>query len=146
MASSFWTNNLSEKLEQIKSSEDKKVMRVAIKNQSKKTDDIHELALDIYETEEKVYILAPIAGVNNEDIEIEVDENTLIIRGTRKNPFYEENESLYLSECYWGDFERKITLPSSVDTRDMNAYFKNGILYIEAFRIAPSGKRRILVR
>ena len=118
--------------------------RVAIQRKNTNTvDNIHELAIDIYEMETQVFIVAPLSGVSASDIEIQIDNETLFISGHRENPFAEHEKNLFLSECFWGKFERKITLPASVDTRSMQATFKKGILFIEAERLAPSGVRKI---
>ncbi|MBT4936756.1 Hsp20/alpha crystallin family protein, partial [Candidatus Peregrinibacteria bacterium] len=108
-------------------------------------EETHELAIDIYETEDKIYIVAPLAGVKSKDISINIDESTVHIKGSRTNPFEEHENKLYSSECFWGKFERKFTLPNSVDTRDISATFRNGILLLETSRIAPSGQRKITI-
>lgn len=138
MMSNFWNTDLDDNVVL------EKPKRVAIKHDIP-TEATHELAVDIYETDEKLYIVAPMAGVKVSDLEIAVNENNLTVKGNRKNPFAEHSDTLYSSECFWGNFERKLSLPSSVDTRDMSASYRNGILLIEAPRIAPSGLRRISV-
>lgn len=109
------------------------------------SESIHELAIDIYQTEDRIYIVIPLAGVRSSDIEISVNEQTINIKGKRKNPFEDHLETLYSSECFWGNFERTFTLPSSTDTRAMSSTFRSGILLIEAPRVAPSGVRLIKI-
>lgn len=140
MASSFWTNTLSKDFEKISESSGEKV-RIS----HKEMEEIHELAIDIYEGIEYVSVVVPIAGVQASDIEISVDENIVKIKGNRKNPYDEISNQLYSGECFWGSFSREFSLPSSVDTREMQASFRNGILFIKAPRIAPSGIRRIQI-
>lgn len=141
MVTSFWSNRLVTEEEEMQT---EAPQRVAIKHNIP-TEETHELAVDIYETEDRVYVVAPLAGVKSSDLEISVDADQLFVRGMRRNPFEEYNDKLYSSECFWGKFERKLTLPSSVDTRSLSATFRNGILLIEAPRVAPSGVRRIHV-
>lgn len=140
MASSFWSNALlSDPVEERETTQ-----RIAIKHNIP-TEETHELAVDIYETEDRVYVVAPLAGVRSTDLEISVNEDHIHIRGNRRNPFEDHNDKLYSSECFWGKFERRLTLPKSVDTRDVSATFRNGILLLEAPRIAPAGERKIKI-
>lgn len=141
MVSSFWSTSITD--EEVTTTPSQ-TQRIAIKHSIPK-EEVHELAVDIYETEDRVYIVAPLAGVRSTDIEITVNETQASIKGLRQNPFEEHESKLFTSECFWGKFERKFTLPSSVDTRDMTASFRNGILLIEAPRIAPSGVRRVKI-
>ncbi len=141
--SNFWNSAITKDEEDIKT--DNHPQRVTIKHKVIPSEEAHELAIDIYETEDKIYIVAPIAGVKGTDIEILIEEDVAFIKGNRKNPFKEYEESLYSSECFWGNFERKFTLPKSVDTREISATFRNGILLIEAPRISPAGVKKIKI-
>lgn len=145
MASSFWSSTLTGD-DDTSTISDEIVQddHIAIKR-SIPSEETHELAIDIYETEERVYVVAPLAGVKSKDISISIDEATVHIKGSRINPFEEHENKLYSSECFWGKFERKFTLPNSVDTRDISATFRNGVLLIEASRIAPAGSRNISI-
>lgn len=141
MASSFWSNAL---IADTAEERETTTQRIAIKHNIP-TEETHELAVDIYETEDRVYVVAPLAGVKSSDLEISVNEDHIHIRGNRRNPFEEHSDKLYSSECFWGKFERRLTLPKSVDTRDVSATFRNGILLLEAPRIAPAGERKIKI-
>lgn len=82
-----------------------------------------KLALDIFEQDEYTIIRAPIAGVRLSDIDIEVNENVLTIRGTRRLPDAVPADQYYLRECFWGPFARTVTLPHAVDPRKIRATF-----------------------
>ena len=145
MPSSFWNNTLTEEkntgnIENNFIPEE----RIHIKRNIP-TEDMHELAIDIYESDDKIHIIAALAGVKSKDISISIDAETIFISGSRTNPFKEYEDKLYSSECFWGKFERKFTLPSSADTRNISATFRNGILLIEASRITPAGERQIII-
>jgi len=140
MASSFWNTALSSDETSVEAPH-----KISIKQQNIPQEEVHELAVDIYETEEKIYIVVPLAGVQSRDINISIDEDVLNVQGIRRNPFEEHESALYSSECFWGKFERQLTLPSSVDTRRMSASFRNGILLVEAERTSPSGSRSIKI-
>lgn len=102
-----------------------------------------QIAVDIYEMDAYYIIRAPIAGVKLSDIDIEVDDKVLTIRGAR-NPSDEiPKDQYYLQECFWGDFERAITLPISIDPKKVKATFsKDSILKV----IIPKEEKVKIVR
>ncbi|NOS66988.1 MAG: Hsp20/alpha crystallin family protein [Candidatus Peribacteraceae bacterium] len=82
-----------------------------------------KLAVDIYDQDDYTIIRAPIAGVRLSDIDIEVNENVLTIRGTRRQPETVPTDQYYLRECFWGPFARNITLPGTIDPKKVRATF-----------------------
>lgn len=90
-----------------------------------------QIAVDIYELDNYYIIRAPIAGVRLSDIDIEVDEKVLTISGTRTPSDEIHGDQYYLQECFWGDFQRSITLPISIDPKKVKATFsKDSILKV----------------
>lgn len=90
-----------------------------------------QIAVDIYELDNYYIIRAPIAGVKLSDIDIEVDEKVLTISGSRSLSDDIPQDQYYLQECFWGNFERSITLPVSIDPKKVKATFsKDSILKI----------------
>ncbi len=81
------------------------------------------LAVDIYEQDDYYIIKALLAGVRMSDLDIEVDDRTVTIRGVRRNPDDIAQERYYMQECYWGEFSRSVTLPVPVDARKIRATF-----------------------
>lgn len=76
-------------------------------------------------------VKAPIAGIRMSDIDIEVNENVLTIRGNRRQTDNVPDNQYYLRECFWGPFSRRITLPGPIDARKIRATFnKDCILKI----------------
>ncbi|MDD4990433.1 MAG: Hsp20/alpha crystallin family protein [Candidatus Pacebacteria bacterium] len=90
-----------------------------------------QLAADVYETENDFCIQAPVAGVNQEEIEIFVENNMLVIRGERMEPETGSNRKYYYKECYWGPFSRQTMLPEDANTQRISASFKKGVLTIK---------------
>jgi len=102
-----------------------------------------QIAVDIYELDTYYIIRAPIAGVKLSDIDIEVDDKILTIRGTRNPNDDIPQDQYYLQECFWGDFERSITLPISIDPKKVKATFsKDAILKV----IIPKEEKVKIVR
>ena len=90
-----------------------------------------QIAVDIFEEEGYLIIKAPIAGVKLADLDIDVAENIVTIRGRREQTDMIASNQYLLKECYWGDFERKVTLPCTVNPSKVRATFsKDGILKV----------------
>ncbi len=87
-----------------------------------------ELPVDIAETSDLLIIMAPIAGVDPEQISIHLDGDVLTIRGTRVRELERTAEHFFSEECFWGSFSRSIILPVDVKSEEANAQFKNGML------------------
>lgn len=90
-----------------------------------------QLAIDAYQDEDNIYIKAPIAGVNPEDLEISITDEVVSIKGQRKNEVTPDRANFFVQECYWGTFVRSYILPISVDAAKAEAGLKNGILSIK---------------
>jgi len=89
-----------------------------------------QLALDIFHLEKELVILAPIAGVKEEDISISITDDVLVIRGIRQQKFEIPEENYYTKECFWGNFSRSIVLPLEADTKHISAKFDDNVLEI----------------
>jgi len=105
-----------------------------------------QLALDVYQTPKEIVIVAPIAGVKLNDINVTVTEDVLTIKGKRYLEFNIPEEDYLTQECFWGDFSRSIVLPSSVDTTNINASFKDAVLKISLPRTERTKTRLIRIK
>jgi HSP20 family protein len=104
---------------------------------------VGKLAVDIYEQDDYYIIRAPIAGVKLSDLDIEVNDNVLTIRGNRKQAEDVPDGQFYLRECFWGPFARSVTLPTQIDPRKVRATFtKDSTLKI----LVPKEERVKIVR
>jgi HSP20 family molecular chaperone IbpA len=84
---------------------------------------VGRVAVDIFEQDDYYIIKAPIAGVRLSDLDIEVNENMLTIRGSRRQTDTVAGEQYYLQECFWGPFSRSVTLPITIDPKKVRATF-----------------------
>ncbi|MBU1151722.1 Hsp20/alpha crystallin family protein [Patescibacteria group bacterium] len=89
-----------------------------------------QLALDILNLEDKIIILAPIAGVKEEHISLSITDDVLTIRGKRKAKYNLPEEDFYTKECFWGNFSRSIVLPLNADSSKIEANFEDNVLEI----------------
>lgn len=90
-----------------------------------------QLAIDAYQDDDSVIVKAPIAGVNVEDLEIQITDEVVTVKGTRRNDTEAARENYFVQECYWGSFMRSYILPVPVDAARADANLRNGILTIK---------------
>jgi HSP20 family protein len=91
--------------------------------------------MDIYESSEQIVIWAELAGVEKEDLEVEVNSKAVKISGYRKETPKERNGAYRLAEIRYGKFERVLYLPSRVDTEVVSSSFANGLLQIQMAKL-----------
>jgi HSP20 family protein len=90
-----------------------------------------QLSIDVFQDEHSVYVVAPVAGVKPENIDVTITDEVLTIRGDR-NPGHEaQPEQHFTQECYWGPFARSYVLPIAVESEQSKATLKDGMLRIE---------------
>lgn len=105
-----------------------------------------QLALDVYQTQNTIVIVAPIAGVKFSDINVSLTEDILTIKGKRYLEFDIPEEDYLTQECFWGDFSRSIVLPASVDSSKISASFKDAVLKISIPRTEKTKTKIIRIR
>jgi HSP20 family protein len=98
-----------------------------------------QLAVDVFQTANDIVVKAPVAGVDETEIDITVQPDSVVIRGERKEEKEVTDEHYHAKECYWGAFSRMVTLPTEGEPEGARATFKNGILTI---RIPKSKKNQ----
>ncbi|MFC1615872.1 Hsp20/alpha crystallin family protein [Patescibacteria group bacterium] len=89
-----------------------------------------QLSVDIFHKENKIYVLAPIAGVKPTSIKISLTKDVLTISGKRNSKHKVKEDDYYTKECFWGNFSRSIVLPLGVDNKKISADFENNVLEI----------------
>lgn len=104
-----------------------------------------QLALDVYETKEKLIVKARTAGVNKNDLDVSIADNTLTIRGTLSAGEESDVENYFLQECYWGEFSRSIALPIPVKEDEIEAVLKEGVLTIAFTKVKQDTVKKIQI-
>lgn len=87
-------------------------------------------AMNLEEEDEEYILTAELPGMSREDVEVEVEENVLTLRGEKKMEREEKEGRWHMSERSWGTFERSLTLPRSVDPDEIEAEFQDGLLTV----------------
>lgn len=104
-----------------------------------------QLAVDVYETRERLVVKARTAGVNKSELDVSISDNTLSIRGTLSAGNEEDVENYFVQECYWGEFSRSITLPVPVKEDEIEAVLKDGVLTISFTKVKQDTIKKIQI-
>lgn len=91
--------------------------------------------MDIYETPDEIIIMGEIAGVNKEDLELEISSKALRIQGNRTQSPRIDNAKYRLAEIQYGKFERVLFLPAPIDPEVVSASYTNGILQVRLAKL-----------
>ena len=87
-------------------------------------------ALDIYQTDKDVIVEMPLAGVSPKDVDISIEDNTLMVKGTTQRKTEVDEKSFYRKEVRHGSFYRAVSLPVAVLKDKASATSENGVLKI----------------
>lgn len=104
-----------------------------------------QLAVDVYETKERLVVKGRVAGVNKADLDVSIADNTLSIRGTLSAGNEDDVENYFVQECYWGEFSRSIALPVPVKEDAIEAVLKDGVLTISFTKLKQDSVKKIQV-
>lgn len=104
-----------------------------------------QLAVDVYETREKLVVKARTAGVNKSELDVSISDNQLTIKGSLNAGNEEGVENYFLQECYWGEFSRTIALPVPVKEEEIEAVLKDGVLTISFKKLKQDTIKKIEV-
>lgn len=102
--------------------------------------------VDVYETDDLAVVLIELAGVQKDEIRIEVEQDHLMLRGVRRPPYRGVQRTFYALEVPYGAFERVIQLPFAVDAAAAEASYRDGFLEIVLPRLRQAEPRRVPIR
>jgi HSP20 family protein len=95
--------------------------------------------VDVSDRDGKLFVRADLPGLSRDDVQVDVTEDRIEIRGERKREKKEEREGYSYSECSYGSFYRAIPLPEGADASKATAEFRNGVLEV----IMPAPRRPV---
>jgi len=101
--------------------------------------------VDIYEDEHSITLKLEVPGIDEKDIDVRIDNNTLTVHGERKIEKEEKEENFRRVERQYGSFTRSFTLPSSVDSGQVSADYNQGVLKIKLAKKAEAKPKQIKV-
>jgi HSP20 family protein len=88
-------------------------------------------SIDIAESDQQYVVTVELAGANRDDVNVEVQDGVLTVRGEKRNEREERNEERRYIERTYGSFRRSFTLPANANGDDVRAQFRDGVLSIE---------------
>src|ERR1700730_11652259 len=102
-------------------------------------------AVDVYEDEHNVTLKIEVPGIDEKDIDVRIENNTLIVHGERKIGKEEKEENYRRVERQYGSFTRTFTLPNTVETENVSATYDKGVLKIKLAKKAEAKPKQIKV-
>jgi len=104
-----------------------------------------EPAVDVEETDKEIIVRAEIPGMEKDEFSIELEDNTLILRGEKKHQAEHKDRNVHRVECSYGCFDRRISLPAEVQTDKAVAEYKNGVLNVTLPKAEAPKRKAITV-
>ena len=101
--------------------------------------------VDIYETDEALVLKAELPGFGKDDINIEMKDNVLVIKGERKREDEVKEGSYHRTERVYGAFQRSFMLPTTVDQEKIRASYRDGVLELHLPKVQAAQPKRIAV-
>jgi HSP20 family protein len=101
--------------------------------------------VDIYETEDAFMLKAELPGFSKDDVQIELHDNRLTLRGERKRETEAKEEQYHRMERVYGRFERTFWLPTTIDAEKIQATFKHGVLELRLPKSEAAKPKRIAI-
>jgi HSP20 family protein len=102
--------------------------------------------MDLFETADEIKIIATVAGVEKETMEIEINERAVRISGDRRPPASVAEATFCLAEIQYGKFERILFLPKPIDTERVSASLSAGILQITMVKQRARKSLKVTIR
>lgn len=102
-------------------------------------------AVDIYEDDKKVVLKLEVPGIEEKDLDVSVENNTLTVKGERKMEKEEKEENFHRIERRYGSFFRAFTLPPTVDVEHIDARYNAGVLKLELKKKPEAQPKQIKV-
>jgi HSP20 family protein len=119
---------------------------VAVVNDDPSEDDFPgQLAVDVYETEERLVVKARTAGVNKDELDVSISDGILTVSGTLSAGDEADATNWHIQECYWGEFSRTLALPVAVKEDEVEAVLKDGVLTITFSKVKQEQAKKIQV-
>ena len=101
--------------------------------------------VDVYEDEHNLTLKIEVPGIDEKDINVSIENNTLTVHGERRFEKDEKEENFHRVERMYGSFTRSFTLPNTVDLEQVSAHYENGVLKIRLAKKAEAKPKLIKV-
>ena len=98
--------------------------------------------INVAETENEIKVSAELPGMDEKDVTVEVDENTLVIKGEKKDEHEEKGKNWHRIEQSYEAFNRVIHIPANIDGNKVKATFKKGMLNVSIPKVEDKEKAK----
>ncbi|MGE5309897.1 MAG: Hsp20/alpha crystallin family protein [Sphaerimonospora mesophila] len=105
-----------------------------------------QLAVDVYETQDRLVVKARTAGVNKSDLDVSIADGVLTISGTLSSGDDTAATQWHIQECYWGEFSRTLVLPVAVREDEVEAVLKDGVLTVSFNKVKKEEAKKIQIQ
>lgn len=104
--------------------------------------------IDVAETDKEIKISAELPGMDEKEVEVNLNKDSLTIRGEKKEEKEDKGKDYYHVECSYGSFSRTIPLPAEIESDKAEAHFKKGVLTVKIPKSAKSieSKKKIEIK
>lgn len=102
--------------------------------------------MDVSESDKAIEIEAELPGLETKDVQINLADNVLTIRGEKKNEREEKEKDYHLIERSYGSFSRSVQLPQGVKPEDVSAEIAKGVLKVTVKKPAPAQSKQIEIK
>ncbi len=102
--------------------------------------------VDVFEDKDEIVVKAEIPGMDKDNIEVNLTDHTLTIKGEKKKEDEIKEENYYRAERSYGSFIRTVELPAEVHTDKVKANFKNGVLEVRMPKTEAAKAKEIKVK
>ena len=105
----------------------------------------YSVPTDVFHTDERLVIRMDLPGVDPDEVDVTVQENTLLINGRRRFPFEADKVRFTRRGTFYGDFTQRVSLGKGLDVEQINARFDNGVLEVAIPYAAEVQPRKIAI-
>ena len=105
----------------------------------------YSVPTDVFHTEDRLVIRMDLPGVDPDNVDVTVQENTLLINGTRRFPFEADKVRFTRRGTFYGDFTQRVTLGKGLEVEQVSARFDNGVLEVSIPYAAEVQPRKIAI-
>jgi len=105
-----------------------------------------QLTVDVYQNKDDIIIQSTVAGVNPDDLEINITSESVTIRGKREKTETIEDKDYFYQECFWGTFSRSVVLPQEIDADKSTATLRNGVLTVKCPKLNRQKVKKLKVK
>ena len=105
-----------------------------------------QLTVDVYQDADNIIVQSTVAGVDPDDLEINITNESITIHGKRERKETIQEKDYFYQECFWGRFSRSIILPAEVDSERSVASLKNGVLTVKMPKLERRKAKKLKVK